>query len=411
MVTTLRAGLNTFPTSVTGGSTPDANRIITVEDWAMALEPRITPLLTDIGIGPSIDQRPHYWGQSKRVAVKTNLSGAHNNSTTTLTVTSGTGVILQKYMVLEIINFIAGSTTIFDQTRREIVHISAEPVADTATIIRAMSGTTAINHDDQAQVNVIGVAEPELQSHTIAPVTRGAQVYNYVQRFQGGVKADIAARNTPTWEHRTDPMLRDFEEEQKKQKFLLEMSIWRGGRQAGDPTTPIGATMGGLDTFILTNVTNAGGARLTPRSLEATLRDLAKNVEMGPEGIRLLMSYNTAAIFDAMLDPIREATAGDTTLTSYTDTVRFRFGAFKIGVSHNCPDGVIYGIRPEYMSVRPYKGLTWHVSTIKGQDFGQDNDSMFISGDFTFVLEREASMFKLWNFNQDLNAYDSVFAR
>lgn len=410
MVTTLRSGLNTFPTSVSGGTIPDANRIIDVSTWAMALEPRVTPLLTDIGVGDPVNQRPFYWGQSKRVAVQTALSGAHNNSTTTLTVASGTGVILQKYMVLEFINYQPGSTVTLDQTRREIVIVTAEPSGDTATIARGQSGTSAIAHDDGAQVNVIGVAEPELQFHTIAPVTRGSQLYNYVQRFQGGVKADKAARNTPTWEARTDPMLKDFEEEQKKQKYLLEMAIWRGGRQAGDPSTPLGATMGGLDTFISSNVTNVGGARLTPRVLEAELRDLAKSVEGGPDGLRLLMSYDTAAIFDTLLNPIREATAQDTTATLYTDSVRFRFGKFDIGVSHNAPNGVIYGVRTKDMKVRPYQGLNWHVSNIKGEDNGADHDQMFVSGDFTFVVEREAGMFKLWNFDQDLDSYDTLFA-
>jgi hypothetical protein len=410
MVTTLRSGINTYPTSVSGGTTPDANKIIDVSTWAMALEPRITPLLTDIGLGPAIEQRPFYWGQSKRVAVQTGLAGAHNNSTTTLTATTGTGVILQKYMVLEIINFVAGSTTILDQTRREIVIVTAEPSGDTATIARGQSGTSAIAHDDLAQVNVIGVAEPELQFHTIAPVTRGSQLYNYVQRFQGGVKADIAARNMPTWEHKSDVMLADFREEQIKQKYLLEMAIWKGGRQAGDPSTPLGATLGGMDTFITTNVYNLAGAKLTPRLLETCLRDLAKSVEMGPDGIRLLMSYNTAAIFDQLLDPIRMATAQDKTATLYTESVRFRFGTFDIGVSHNAPDGVIYGVRTSKMKVRPFAGCSWHVSQIKGADNGADHDQMFVSGDFTLVVEQEASMFKLWNFNQDMNAYDSIFA-
>jgi hypothetical protein len=375
----------------------------------MALEPRVTPLLSDIGIGPAIEQRPFYWGQSKKVAVSTALQGALTNNGTTLTVTAGTGVILQKYMVLEILNYVPG-TTLTDPTRREIVHITAEPSGDTATIARGQSGTTGIVNDDLALVTVIGTAEPENQNHTIGPVTRGSQQFNYVQRFQEGVSADIAARNMPTWEFRTDVLVKDFELAQKKQKFLLEMALWRGGRQAGDPTTPLGATMGGLDTFITTNVYNLASAKLTPRLLEASLRDIAKNTEQGPEGIRLLMSYNTAAIFDALLDPIRMATASDTNATLYTENVRFRFGSFAIGVSHNAPDGVIYGIRPEYMSVRPFKGLNWHVSTIMGKDHGTDHDQMFVSGDFTFVLEREASMFKIYGFSQDLNNYDSPFS-
>jgi hypothetical protein len=409
-VTTIRSGLNTFPTSVTGGTIPDANRIIEVDDWAMALEPRRTPLLTRIYKNETVQQRPFYWGQSKRVAVETTTSTTHTNSVTTLSVATGTGVILQKYMMLEIINFASGSTTVLDPTRREIVWVSAEPSADTATIVRAQSGTSGIAHDSGAKVIVIGTAEPELQAHTIGPVTRGFQFYNYVQRFQEGVKADKAAQNMPTWEHRNNPMISDFEELQLKQKYLLEMAVWRGGRQAGDPSTPLPATMGGIDTFITTNVYNLATAKITPRLLETSLRDLAKNTEGGPEGIELFMSYNTAAIFDALIDPIRMATATDSTLSLTVESVKFRFGTFRITVSHNCFDNVIYGLRPSNLAVKPFKNMNWHVSQKRGEDHGSDTDEKYISGDFTLQVEKEASMFKLYNFNGNLDDYPSPFS-
>jgi len=410
MVTTFRGGQNTFPTSVSGGTIPDANRKIDISEWAEALEPRRTPLLTEIGIGPAIDQRPFYWGQSSLVAVETTLGADHTNSTTTLTVASGAGAILQKYMVIELTDYVAGSTTVLDETTREIVIVTAEPSGDTAGIARGQSGTTGLAHTSGCRALIIGVAEPELQFHTIAPVTRGSQLFNYFQRFQGGVKADIAAQNMPTWENPTNPMLAGFELEQLKQKYFLEMAIWRGGRQAGDPTTPLGATMGGLDTFITTNVTNLNSAKLTPRVLEAELRDLVKTVEGGAEGIKLYMSYDTAAIFDTVIDPIRMATADATALSLYTDKIRFRFGTFDITTSHNCRNGVIYGLRPKNLSVRPFKGANWHMSEIAGDANGADHDQKFISGDFSLMVEREKELFKLYGFDQLLDDYSSPWA-
>lgn len=409
-VTLVRGGLNTYPTSVPGGTIPDANRIIDVSTWAKALEPRETPFLSKIWRDSPVNARPFLWGQSKRVPVKTTLGVAHDATTTTLTVAAGSGVILQKWMVLEIANFQAGSTVTLDPNRREIVIVTAEPSGDTSLVARAQSGTTGIAHDANAQVFVIGTAEPELQFHTISPHSRGWQLFNYVQRYEGGVKADMAAQNLATWEHPSNPMLADFEEETKKQKFLLEMAVWRGGRQAGNPTTPLPATMGGLDTYLLTNVTDLGGANLTPRAVEAELRDLAKATERGPEGMRLMMSYNTAAIFDSLIDPIRMATAQDTTLTLMTENVRFRFGTFAITVSHNCFDNVIYGVRDNNLAVRPFKGMSWHISRRRGQDHGADHDEQYVSCDATLVVEREAEMFRLINFNGDLDAYDSPFA-
>jgi len=409
--TVLRQGLTTYPTTVAGGTTPPDNLIIDVSKWAEALEPRKTPLLTKIGIGEPVNLRPHRWGQSRRMAMESTLAANINNAATSITVATSEGVLFHKWHVLEIIDYQPGSNTALDESTKEIVLVTADPNGDTLTVARGQGGTTAQAHSQGAKVFIIGSAEPELSEHTIGAVARGDQQFNYFQRFFDGVKADKAARNMPTWEHRTDPMLADLKEKQLELKLQLELAIWRGGRQQGD-ANPAGATpamMGGIDTFIVTNVTNMAGAKLTPRVLEAELRDLAKSVDGGPEGLTLLMSYDTAAIFDSMLDPIRVAQAGETELTMHVEKVRYRFGTFDIMVSHNCRNGVIYGVRLENMKVRPFKGLNWHMTRKLGEQHGRDYDEIFISGDFTLEVVREAEMFKLHGFAEDIAQYDSLW--
>lgn len=405
-VTQLRQGLNTVPTSVTGGATPDANKIIDVSQWAMALEPRKTPLLTMIGMGDALDQRPTYWGQSQRVAIDTTIAEDLDTSETAIDLATGAGVLTQKWSVIEIVDFISGSTTVLDQSTREVVIRTDDAATDTITVVRGQSGTSAVAHTNGAKAFIIGTAEPENNAHSLSPISRGFQFYNYFQRFEGGVSADKAAQAMPTWEHPDNPMLADFREEQLRLKVLLEMAIWRGGRQAGDVATPLPATMGGLDVFITTNVLNMAQAKLTPRVLESELRDLAKNTDGGPEGLMLLMSYNTAAIWDMLIDPIRMATASDTSVTMYTENVKFRFGSFQIGVSHNCRDGVIYGIRKENLKVHPFKTLNWHTAKKDGAVHGVDRDEMYISGDFTLRVLKEKSMFKMHSFLEDLTQYE-----
>lgn len=407
-VTILRQGLNTFPTSTTGGSTPDANKIVDVSDWAMALEPRKTPLLTLFGIGDPVNQRPFPWGQSQRVALDTTLGASAGSGDATLTLATGAGKLTQQWTVIELLDYMGGSTTVLDQSTREIVIVTADPAADVVTVLRGQSGTSAVAHNATCKAFIIGTAEPENSNHSISPITRGFQYYNYCQRFQGGVKADKAAQNMPTWESKTNPMLYDFEEEQKRLKVLLEMAILRGGRQAGDATSTTPATMGGIDSFITTNVINMAGAKLTPRILEASLRDLAKHVDGGPEGIMLLMGYDTAGIFDMLIDPLRIASASDTSINMNVDTIKYRFGDFKIQTSHNLRSGVIYGIRPENFKVRPFQGLNWHVSKKEGTVFAVDRDEMYLSGDFTLQVKKEVSMFKFYAFNEDLTAYDQA---
>jgi hypothetical protein len=253
---------------------------------------------------------------------------------------------------------------------------------------------------------IVGSAEKEYETtRELDLVTRGSQFYNYFQRFNAGVGADIAAQNLNTWEFGTsNPLTHDLEEIRKDQHLLLERSIWRGGRAAGSTSTP--ALMGGMDTFITTNVTNLSNAKITPNLLETEIRDLVKTVDGGAEGLTFLMSYDTAAILDRVINPIRQATAQDTKLKLYVDSIAFRFGTFEIMTSHNCRNGVIYAVRPSKMKVLPFKGADWHLSKKEGKMHGVDHDQVWLSGDFTLLLEQEHSMFKLYGFNQDETVYE-----
>ena len=45
------------------------------------------------------------------------------------------------------------------------------------------------------------------------------------------------------------------------------------------------------------------------------------------------MDYDTASIFDTLLEPIKRAGVEDTTYSMFIDKVRFRSGVYDIGVS------------------------------------------------------------------------------
>ena len=245
--TTLRSSLNTYSTAVTGGTTPADSIQIKFSNWAKALEPWKTPLLDKVGFGPPIDQPIFYFGDSFRPSIEgTVAAGALGSGVTTLNVTAGQGVRFQKYMVLALFDFQAAPNgALVDPATKELVWVSAEPSTDALTIVRAQGGTSTRAFAAGAKVLVVGTAEPQNQFHTIASVTRGSRSFNYFQRFEGGVSADKAAQNMPTYEHATNPMLSDFESETLKQKRLLERSLWYGGRQIGAPSTPTPAMMGG----------------------------------------------------------------------------------------------------------------------------------------------------------------------
>ncbi len=402
---------NGTQTTFNDNPTPAANKIVTVKQWAEALEPRATPLLSKIGFGDALDQRPWYWGQSQRMGFETTIAEVASAGEADIDVASGQGELFTKGTVVEIIDFLAGSTTVLDQSTREVCIVTAVS-NDTVSMTRGQGGTADVEHASGAKIFVIGSAEKEAETtRTLTSVSRGFQFYNYFQRANAGVAADLAAQNMPTWEHPNgNPLMADLSEVTKAEKVKLEMGVWRGGRQAGSTTSP--ALMGGMDTFITTNVTNLAQAKLTFNLLESELRDLVKTVDGGADGLTFLMSYNTASLFDRTINVIRQATATDTTMSLMLDKVKFRFGTFDIMTSHWCRDGIIYGVRLNQMKVHPFKGLDWHLSKKEGKMHGVDHDQIWISGDFTFVLQKEASMFKLHSFLEDETQYEGyqVFA-
>lgn len=396
----LRQAENTYDTGVTNGTIPLANKKINVVDWVMRLEPYETPMLSTIGIGDEIDQDIFYWGQSYQTPQTSNTAEAVDLAETAIDVTTNHGELFSKYMVVAITDYKAGSSTLLDLTTRELIWLNADVSNDTLNCVRGVGGTTAATHSSGAFVEIVGSAMPQLNDFSITPITRGDQAYNYFQRFQTSAVADEAARKQPTWENPGDILLDDMAEKAKIEKIHLEKAIFQGGRQRGVPgVTP--DMFGGIDTFVTTNVTNVGGARLSVYTIQDELRDLYKAVGDN-KATKFVMGPDTAAMFDTLLNPYREATWDTTTVSLSLKNVNMRFGNFDILMHRYCPEGIVYGLRFDKMKIHPFKGRNWQT-----KDIATDGpyDRKGLSGDFSFKLAAEHTMFKLHNFDVNPDSY------
>ena len=396
----LRQAENTYDTGVTNGTIPLANKKINVVDWVMRLEPYETPMLSTIGIGDEIDQDIFYWGQSYQTPQTSNTAEAVDLTETAIDVTTNHGELFSKYMVVAITDYKAGSSTLLDLTTRELIWLNADVTNDTLNCVRGVGGTSAATHSSGAFVEIVGSAMPQLNDFSITPITRGDQAYNYFQRFQTSAVADEAARKQPTWENPGDILLDDMAEKAKIEKIHLEKAIFQGGRQRGVPgVTP--DMFGGIDTFVTTNVTNVGGARLSVYTIQDELRDLYKAVGDN-KATKFVMGPDTAAMFDTLLNPYREATWDTTTVSLSLKNVNMRFGNFDILMHRYCPEGIVYGLRFDKMKIHPFKGRNWQT-----KDIATDGpyDRKGLSGDFSFKLAAEHTMFKLHNFDVNPDSY------
>lgn len=244
----------------------------------------------------------------------------------------------------------------------------------------------------------------------MSPFVRGDRLYNYSQRFYGMVGADVVARHEPDYEHKTDILLADLKEQTMLQKFYLERAIVSGGRQEGDgngtPTTSTQSPhkLGGLDYFITNHsgrVTNMSGKTLSAYDLEDILADMYKEIDDGVTKT-LIMSVDTARIFDTLLNPIRQATVKDTEVNLHVDTLNFRWGSVEIMPTQHMFDGSILFVDFSKVGVYPRKGANWSTKTIATEG---PYDKMSIWGEFGIQITEVQKMAKLHNFNTDLAAY------
>lgn len=392
-------GFNTYSTNTTGGTVPgDAatghfERYI--DEWVDALAPYETPLYSSIGVGKEIDQQKPEWGQSYQTPHVSATAEAVSIAETAIDVTSGHGVRFHPYHVIKFLEDASGNA-------EEIAWVQSVS-GDTLTVVKAQGGTSDLAHDSGTVIEIIGVAVPQNTDFPKGPITYGDLAYNYFQRFADGLQMDDAERNTPNLEFKGDQLLTQMDIKARDLKILVEKAIVRGGRQAGsaDPSAKRGSMMGGLPSFLTTNATNLTDNVLSLYDIETELRDLWNSV--GSNAAKsLLMSMNTAAILDSLPNPYRQYDNNTRDVNLTMNSMTFRTGRYSFMVSRYVPDGEIWGVDMSALKLHPYKGLNWHT---KVHATDGDHSWHSISADLTLIVKRESAMFRLYNFDTNLDNY------
>lgn len=412
--THIRQSLNPTGVGRTGGVIPSDSIIRSIGKWADALEPRATPVSSRIKKSEAVDQVKHEWGQSYHTPLDGNLGGALANNATSVNFGSGAGKLLHQYAVVEITDYADANETILDYASRELVVVTDVSPSDTATVIRDVANRTNATtpasgawptHSSGAYWRIVGVAMPHNKDFALSPVTRGDMLYNFPQRFYGMVGADLAAQNTPTYEIKGNPMLRDFEVETMRLKHLLERTVVSGVRMEGDGAD-LPYTMGGIDWMIVTyapagNIVNCSGQVLSVYDFEELLRSQYKNIEDGGAKT-LLMGPDTAAIIDTLLNPYRKAEMSTTSANFQVEKLQFRWGTLEIQPTQHLPEGRIIITDFSDIELKPYKGLNWSTKEL-ATDGPYDRRAIF--GEFTLVLNRPARHAIIHNFSLNRDMY------
>jgi hypothetical protein len=191
---TIRGNQNTGDQSLTGGTQLTTMTIRLFADFQKYLEPDETPFSSSVKHGKAVNAKKVEFGIGFLAPHQVTLGAtlASGTGTTSVTLAAGDGAKVQVTDVLRI----TSSTG--------VEHMWVTAIAtDTLTVIRAMGGTTALQHTlaTPAQVmEILGPAALENADTPIAPITKGAVEFNYPQIFDYAVQVSQREDNTPDYE-------------------------------------------------------------------------------------------------------------------------------------------------------------------------------------------------------------------
>lgn len=375
------------------------------------LAPQDTPILSKISKKEEYDQNKIEWGTSANLQHTSTVgSGGIDSSgaTTSLPVATGEGSRFQKYQLIAIYQLDANSQP--DFTQKEIMWLNADPGANSLTVVREQSGTTAIAFTQGAKIEILGTAVPEAVDFTVSPTVFGDFYWNAFQTHQVGHNITEVANAIPNFEfEKGNHIARLMSDAGKRAKLLLEKEILQGGRQlgtnaGGSSNRP--STMAGFPFYIPSaNKVNCNGAKISPYDIENIGAQLWDTVGDNA-GKTLVMSMRTARYFDSMLDSYKQSDMNNTKITQQFTQFNTRVGSWDIQHTRWVPEGVIFGVNFKNLSLHPFKGMDW-----TEKEHVTDGAYLWrsIYGRFTLVCKAPETMFQIYGFDTDLGNYDRTF--
>lgn len=396
-----RAAQNSYPTTMTGGTTDVWHEPRDIAPFMDAVERNDTPFLNSLKKGKAGRNRKEYTGIHSVTPRGSRVSGAVAAGATSIPVLTGHGARFQQGHVITI-------TKASDNTQ-EILWINADPGPDSLPVKRAQGGTTALAFAADDKIAIIGIALPQLADFPMGPVTRGRAWWNTFQSFGTHLTYSDQARKTGTVEYPSgDNLDRDMLQKGKDLKEDLNQALLNSRRQEGspDPSSPVPSMMGGLRYWAAEsgNVFNLGGPStlLTMDALNEALVTLDEQIGSN-KGTKMLMGVRTKQIMNRLAHPSRYSYGLDgKSVDLRTDSIMTDVGEYKFEYDRHIPDGEIYLYSPKELEYAPFEGLDW-----KGKDVPTKGDYTWrgLSGTFTFRPGKVPGMALINNFDTDLSHY------
>lgn len=311
----------------------------------MWLTPDDTPLWDKLSKGsPTFNAVKHEWQDDELPSSTDALNGAYTSGGATITVDDYT-------------KFKAGYVLKIDS---ELFRVPTTPTSATFNVTGAYAGSSAANHSDNAVVEIIGYAVADGADPAIFSTTDQTKRYNLHQVFQEA----ITVSDLNQWSDQYGIGDKFTYQVQKWMKVLAlraEKTLIFGKRN--EDTTNNTRTLGGLDYFITSNVTDASAAALAESHLNNLMKDCYDDggkpdvMMVSPKQAQKISGLvGTGAGQPVVFDPSGSMRIGKS-VSSYTTD----FGTLDILINRHQDAGTIYFLDTSLLKV------------INGQPFTLEN--------------------------------------
>lgn len=347
------------------------------------IDPFDVGLLSYIGMS-SLDKEAnettHQWMEdSLRPLTSTITDNPLTSGATTINVAASTGAY-----------FRTGDVVLIDT---EQIRLTADPVADALTTVaspngRGWGGTTAAAHNQNAVIEIIGVAllEGNATPRNAITVVKTSKS-NYTQIFEDVVAISSTLEAVEQWAPGSE-YARQLSKTMKSLLILMDKTFIYGKPTAGSASVP--RSMGGVRHFIATNVTSASSAQLSEKLL---LDSLYLTYDAGGNVRCLFMRLRQKGAVNKFLDPNRRTDFAARTAGAVVDNYMWDNGVLDIIIDRWMPADEVIGLDHEHVGFGPLRTQAIrHEILPKPSLLVQKGE---IAGEYTCEVKSETAHFRL----------------
>lgn len=264
--------------------------------------------------------------------------------------------------------------------------IVASVSSNTLTVVRGYAGSTAAAHDDDSAVELVTRAMPEASDFTTGHTTSRTAPYNYTQIISE------AAQVSRTQQRMSQYAINDELDYQVTKLFndggnagklpqLLQKTFYHSLR--AQRTANVYGSMGGMKTFVSTNVYNLASAAITRAHIHTAIRDIRQaggevtHLVTGSWGIEKI-----TAMYEGLIRTTRDEKRGGSEITM----VKTPHGEVELVYDWMCPESEYYFVNEAKVGWLPFDAFKVEEIAKRGDYYVKD-----VVGEYTFLVANEES--------------------